>query len=134
VITRTHHQRITRSDRQRIARITRTVFFFSPQDSGAVLFLRTSAYPCCNKLAYSCSAAGDLNQIPARSRSRAAGLRYAVLGAVDNRRGVFDDKETYDIIGAGLEVHRVLGCGFHERVYHMPFSMELAARNIPFRS
>jgi GxxExxY protein len=44
------------------------------------------------------------------------------------------DPQTYDIIGAGMEVHRELGCGFHERVYRHPFGLELAARRVPFRA
>ncbi len=43
----------------------------------------------------------------------------------------FSDAETFAIIGAAMEVHRELGCGFHERVYRYPFSIELTARGIP---
>ncbi|MGQ0734388.1 MAG: GxxExxY protein [Acidobacteriota bacterium] len=42
------------------------------------------------------------------------------------------DPQSYQIIGAAMEVHRELGCGFHERVYRDPFSFELAARGVPF--
>ena len=39
---------------------------------------------------------------------------------------------TFQIIGAAMDVHRELGCGFLEQVYHEPFSIELTARSEPF--
>jgi GxxExxY protein len=43
------------------------------------------------------------------------------------------DPQTYAIIGAAMEVHRVLGCGFLELAYYEPFEIELAARHVPFQ-
>lgn len=43
-----------------------------------------------------------------------------------------DDPRTYAIIGAALEVHRVLGTGFLELFYKDALAIELGLRKIPF--
>lgn len=45
-----------------------------------------------------------------------------------------NDPRTYAIIGAALEVHRLLGAGFLELFYKDALAIELRARGIPFES
>ena len=41
-------------------------------------------------------------------------------------------KETYEIIGACFEVHKILGCGFLEGVYQEALEIEFQLREIPY--
>ncbi len=43
------------------------------------------------------------------------------------------NEETYQIIGAAFEVHRIIGCGFTEPLYQEAFEEELRIRNIPYQ-
>jgi len=47
---------------------------------------------------------------------------------------VAGDTETFRIIGAAMEVHRRLGCGFLEAVYREALAIEFRERHIPFRT
>ena len=42
-------------------------------------------------------------------------------------------KESYDIIGAAMKVHGIMGPGFTEKVYQEAFALELRDCNIPFQ-
>ncbi len=43
-------------------------------------------------------------------------------------------EEVFSLIGAAIDVHRELGTGFLEAVYHEALEIELRSRNIPYES
>jgi len=52
-------------------------------------------------------------------------MQYATIPVDTERVGAA-------VIGAAIEVHRSLGAGFLERIYHHALCFELAERRIPF--
>lgn len=52
-------------------------------------------------------------------------------------KSIMNDKilyreESYNIIGAAMEVHNIVGCGFTEPLYQEALERELQLRNIPY--
>ena len=45
---------------------------------------------------------------------------------------LFYMRESYKIVGAAMEVHKHIGCGFTEAVYQEAFEEELYLQDIPF--
>lgn len=56
-------------------------------------------------------------------------------GAEEGREGSEGDVRgiAHAVIGAAIEVHRVLGPGLFESIYEEALAVELALRSVPFR-
>src|SRR3954468_23963707 len=49
-------------------------------------------------------------------------------------RELYLGDEVYAVIGAAIEVHKELGCGFLEPVYQEAMTIELTGRGIPYKA
>ncbi len=50
------------------------------------------------------------------------------------KKDILYRKEVYEIVGAAMEVHNILGPGFLEAVYQEAMEIELTERRIPFKA
>lgn len=58
---------------------------------------------------------------------------YTKRKALEDPNAVYLSDETYEVVGAAMEVYYKLGPGFLEPVYQQAFATELELRCIPFR-
>jgi GxxExxY protein len=50
-----------------------------------------------------------------------------------NKVDVLYKEESFNIIGAAMEVHRIIGCGFTEPIYQEALEEEFKLRGIPYQ-
>ena len=61
-------------------------------------------------------------------------MPIAPTGRMLTTHNHIDDPRTYAIIGAAIEVHRVMGTGFLELLYKDALAIEFQRREIPFEA
>lgn len=54
------------------------------------------------------------------------------MGIEYNENSLLFKEESYKIVGAAMEVHRLLGCGFVKPVYQEALEKEFILRGIPY--
>jgi GxxExxY protein len=54
------------------------------------------------------------------------------MDLLEQQQSLIYKSESYKIIGACMEVHKTLGCGFLEAVYQEALSIEFEKRKIPY--
>ena len=73
---------------------------------------------------------GTIRRLPRLNKCKKGLTGQAQINADYKRWKI---KKTYKIIGAAMEVHRELGCGFLEPVYQETLAKEFDSQNIPYR-
>lgn len=58
---------------------------------------------------------------------------HSIRKQIDDPEAVYLANETYEVVGAAMEVYYKLGPGFLEPVYQQALAIELEIRGIPFR-